>query len=69
MYASIPEETPLLIPPKKLAALLSVSLRHLWRMRDAGTLPAPLRLGSSRVVRWTRASILEYLSQQNTSPR
>jgi excisionase family DNA binding protein len=41
---------PLLITARKLAQLLGVSTRTLWRLRSAGQLPKPMRLGGA--VRW-----------------
>ena len=43
-------EHPLLITARKLAQLLEVSTRTLWRLRSAGQLPEPMRLGGA--VRW-----------------
>jgi predicted DNA-binding transcriptional regulator AlpA len=41
---------PLLITARKLAQLLEISPRTLWRLKSAGRLPAPVRLGGA--VRW-----------------
>ena len=41
---------PALIDVKRLANLLGVSTRHVWRMQDGGAMPKPVRLGGS--VRW-----------------
>ncbi len=49
-----------LMDVKELARYLSMSVRAIWRMRDAGTLPRPLTLG--RAVRWNRAQISEWIS-------
>jgi len=46
---------PLLITAAELAALLSLSKRTLWRLRSAGDLPKPVKLGNS--VRWVRDEI------------
>ena len=48
-------EPPLLLSAAELAELLGVSARHVWRLRDAGELPAPIRLG--RLVRWRRSTV------------
>ena len=45
-----PQTTPLLLSADRLADLLGVSVRTLWRLRSAGRLPRPVRLGAS--VRW-----------------
>ncbi|NLV39736.1 MAG: helix-turn-helix domain-containing protein [Candidatus Hydrogenedentes bacterium] len=49
-----------LVTAKELSAMLSVSVRTLWRMRDAGRLPAPIRIGSC--VRWETAAIEEWVA-------
>lgn len=49
-----PEE-PWLLTAEQLSERLQVSTRTLWRMRSAGTLPAPVRLGSA--VRWRSEEI------------
>ncbi len=38
-----------------LAALLKVSVRKIWRMRDANELPGSLQLG--RLVRWPKSAV------------
>ena len=53
-------ETPLLITASKLAALLEISTRTLWRLRSAGRLPEPVRLGGA--VRWRREDIQEWIA-------
>jgi excisionase family DNA binding protein len=45
----------LLLDAGTVARLLSVSRATVWRMRDAGKLPQPVRLGGA--VRWRRADI------------
>ena len=40
---------PLLITARKLAQLLEVSTRTLWRLRNAGQIPEPIRLGGGAV--------------------
>lgn len=41
---------PLLIPAVDLARMMQISTRTLWRMRSAGQVPEPVRLGGT--VRW-----------------
>ena len=41
---------PALIPALEFARLMQVSTRTLWRLRSAGQLPEPVRLGGT--VRW-----------------
>ncbi len=43
-------EQPLLITAVEFAGMLKVSVRTLWRLRSAGQVPAPVRLGGA--VRW-----------------
>jgi excisionase family DNA binding protein len=54
-------EEPLLITAEELAHLINVSKRTLWRLRSAGDLPAPVRLGST--VRWRVEEIRAWIAQ------
>jgi excisionase family DNA binding protein len=49
-----------LIDVRALAALLDCSTRHVFRLADAGRLPAPLRLGC--LVRWRRAEVEQWIA-------
>jgi excisionase family DNA binding protein len=49
------------LSPQALARMLDVSLRHIWRLRDSGDLPAPVRLG--RLVRWRRSAVERFLEE------
>jgi prophage regulatory protein len=51
---------PALLDCKLVAALCGCSPRMVWRMRDTGDIPAPLRLGG--LVRWRRADIERWIS-------
>lgn len=51
--------TPLLLRPKEVAERLGVSRSTLWRMRDAGKLPRPLRIGAC--VRWSKKALDEWI--------
>jgi excisionase family DNA binding protein len=51
----------------ELARRLGVSERHVHRLRDAGTLPTPIRLG--RLIRWNRAVIEEWIRDGCPSQR
>ncbi len=44
------EATALLLSADRVAELLDISTRTLWRLRATGQLPAPVRIGGS--VRW-----------------
>lgn len=57
LAASFPDAE--LLDAKAVARLLSCSSRTVQRLRDAGTLPPPVNLGA--LVRWRRASILEWI--------
>jgi len=46
------------ISAKRLAKMLDVSLRQIWRLKSAGKLPKPLRIGGS--VRWNRQEIVNW---------
>jgi predicted DNA-binding transcriptional regulator AlpA len=48
-------DSTLLLSAEKLAELLDISVRTLWRLRAAGKLPAPIRIGGS--VRWRAQEI------------
>ena len=50
-----------LLSAEKLAALLDISVRTLWRLRAAGKLPAPVRLGGS--VRWRAQEIAIWIER------
>lgn len=50
---------PLLLSAEKLAELLGISIRTLWRLRASGKLPHPIRLGGS--VRWRACDIGDWI--------
>lgn len=43
----------------QVASLLNCSSRHVYRLSDAGKMPAPLRLGS--LVRWRKTEIESWI--------
>ena len=49
----------LLIPAEKVAEMLGISKRTLWRLLSAEKLPEPIRLGS--VVRWNKEEIEQWV--------
>jgi excisionase family DNA binding protein len=49
-----------LLSVRAVADLLGVSVRHVYRLADAGRIPAPVRLGA--LVRWPRQSILDWIA-------
>jgi len=50
-----------LIDAAELARILSVSKPTIWRMRQSGRLPEPLRL-TSQTLRWRRSDIETWLA-------
>ena len=50
-----------LIDARELAAMLAISVPTVWRMRESGRLPGPLRL-TAQCVRWRRADIDSWLA-------
>ena len=59
------EPQSLLIPVQTVAAMLSISKRQVSRLRDAGAIPQPIRLGGA--VRW-RADEIEAWIQTGCAP-
>ncbi len=53
------DDVPLLIAVGDVARLLSVSKLTIWRMRSAGRIPAPIKLG--HLARWRRCEILAWI--------
>jgi excisionase family DNA binding protein len=52
---------PLLLTADRMAALLEISKRTLWRLRSAGRLPRPVLLGGS--VRWRSDEVRLWVSR------
>lgn len=52
----------LLLNVKELAEMLNISVRQVWRLRDAGAMPSPLALGDGRCLRWDASVIQEWVS-------
>jgi prophage regulatory protein len=57
-----------LIDARELAAMLAISVPTVWRMRESGRLPEPLRL-TSQCLRWRRADINAFLESLAASPK
>jgi excisionase family DNA binding protein len=58
-----PAQTPdaaQLLDVRAVAQLLDCSARHVYRLADAGRMPAPVRLGA--LVRWRRQDIEDWLA-------
>lgn len=56
-----PSAVPLLLDVTAVARLLSVSVRSVWRLRDAGELPAAVCVG--KLIRWRRDALLRWLDE------
>ena len=56
-----------LIDARELSRLLSVSLPTIWRMRNAGRLPEPIRL-TSQCLRWRRCDVDAWLASGCPTP-
>ena len=56
---------PVLLSVADVARMLSVSVRHVWRLRDSGDLPAPIYLG--RTVRWRKAALDRWIAECSTT--
>ncbi len=52
---------PTLIDARTLSVMLSVSVPTIWRMRESGRLPEPLKL-TAQTVRWRRADVDSWLA-------
>ena len=50
-----------LLDIQAVAGLLQCSPRHVYRLKDTGAMPEPMKLGS--LVRWNRQEILEWINQ------
>jgi len=51
-----------LITVEKVAELLAVSTRHVWRLVATGRLPAPVRLGR-RSARWRPGDLESFIKE------
>jgi prophage regulatory protein len=55
---SIPDRR--LLSVDDVAAMLSISGRHVYRLADAGRMPRPVKLGGA--VRWDRLAIADWIA-------
>jgi excisionase family DNA binding protein len=55
-----PAAAPVLLDVRVVAQILHCSPRHVYRLADAGRMPAPVRLGA--LVRWRRSELLDWLA-------
>jgi predicted DNA-binding transcriptional regulator AlpA len=51
---------PMLITADEFAGLMQISTRTLWRLRSAGLVPDPVRVGGA--VRWSRERVTEWIA-------
>jgi excisionase family DNA binding protein len=56
-----------LLDVQAVAEMLGCSQRHVYRLSDAGRMPAPVKLGS--LVRWSAAAIREWIDKGCPSVR
>jgi len=49
-----------LVDVEHAAEMLGCSSRHVYRLADAGKMPAPVRLGS--LVRWNRSTLEDWIA-------
>jgi excisionase family DNA binding protein len=54
-----PEPAAALLDVRAVAKLLDCSTRHVYRLSDAGRMPAPVRRGA--LVRWDRLGLEEWI--------
>ncbi len=54
-----PFRTAALLDVRAVAALLDCSARHVYRLADAGRMPAPLKLGA--LIRWRADEIRDWI--------
>lgn len=55
-----PRELSAMIDVEAVAALLTCSTRHVYRLADAGRMPRPVKLGG--LVRWSRSAVLDWIA-------
>jgi excisionase family DNA binding protein len=55
------ERTPAeLLHVQAVAEMLGASTRHIYRLSDAGRMPAPVKLGA--LVRWPRRAVVDWIA-------
>ncbi len=50
-----------LLDIRTVASLLGCSIRHVYRLADAGRMPKPVKLGA--LARWNRVAIEQWIAQ------
>jgi excisionase family DNA binding protein len=54
------DQEPVLLPASKVARMLQVSTRTLWRLLAAGKMINPIKLGRS--VRWRKDELMKWIA-------
>ena len=62
-----PTKPALLLDVTGVAALLTCSARHVWRMCEDGRFPAPISIGV-KLKRWPRSVVEAWVTQQTERP-
>ena len=57
-----------LLTSRQVADLLDISVRSVFRLVEQGRLPQPRRW-SRKLVRWSRAEVLEFCERKTDAPR
>ena len=61
MPTAAPDRAPAeLLDVRAVAGVLNVSVRTVYRLADAGRMPAPVRLGA--LIRWPRRAVLDWIA-------
>lgn len=68
LAAPQPRVTAAVYDADDMASLLDISKRQVWRLRDAGLLPPPIRLGTA-VVKWSRAEVDRWIAAGCPRPK
>lgn len=56
-----------LLDIQAVAIMVGVSTRSIWRLSDAGKMPAPVKLG--RIVRWSRKKLTQWIDDDCPTTR
>jgi len=60
MSVTLRPELSSLLDVRQVAEMLGCSSRHIYRLSDAGRMPAPVRLGA--LVRWSRSAVEAWIA-------
>ncbi|HUE71430.1 MAG TPA: helix-turn-helix domain-containing protein [Pirellulaceae bacterium] len=60
MTTSLPEPQGRLLDVREVSAICHCSVRHVYRMADAGKMPPPVKLGA--LVRWRAAEVEAWIA-------